>query len=148
MESRSGFAGQPPVARADTETAAEWPDWRGPKRDAISDDVPRKLPAKKRLLWSRTLTGPGMSGLAVDSGRVVVADKDLDEEHDVFRCLDADVVKDGGTFKQITGATISSRAVTHCVARALEFFEANRGAILGLEESAEEPETESGGSGQ
>lgn len=59
-----------------------------------------------------------------------------------------DVVKDGGTFKQITGATISSRAVTHCVARALEFFEANRGAILGLEESAEEPATESGGSGQ
>lgn len=65
-----------------------------------------------------------------------------------------DVLKDGGTFKQITGATISSRAVTHCVARALEFFAANRGAILGLEESAgesteetdAEPAVESGGS--
>ncbi len=66
-----------------------------------------------------------------------------------------DVVKDGGTFKQITGATISSRAVTHSVARALEFFAANRNVILGLEESAgpaeesaAEPAAESGGSGE
>ncbi len=36
------------------------------------------------------MTGPGMSGLSVHSGRVVVADKSLDETHDVFRCLDAD----------------------------------------------------------
>jgi electron transport complex protein RnfG len=42
-----------------------------------------------------------------------------------------DVVKDGGTFKQITGATISSRAVTHAVARGLEFFAAHRSEILG-----------------
>jgi electron transport complex protein RnfG len=42
-----------------------------------------------------------------------------------------DVMKDGGVFKQITGATISSRAVTHCIARALEFFEANRETIVG-----------------
>ena len=56
-----------------------------------------------------------------------------------------DVVKDGGTFKQITGATISSRAVTHSVARALEFFEVNRRVILGLDESADEPVTEGGG---
>lgn len=56
-----------------------------------------------------------------------------------------DVVKDGGIFKQITGATISSRAVTHSVARALEFFEVNRRVILGLDESADEPVTEGGG---
>ena len=90
FEWRSGFASQPPAARADTETAAEWPDWRGPRRDAISDDVPERLPAEKRLLWSRTLTGPGMSGLAVAAGSIVVADKDQREENDVFRCLDAD----------------------------------------------------------
>ena len=42
-----------------------------------------------------------------------------------------DVVKDGGTFKQITGATISSRAVTHAVARGLEFFAGHRAEILG-----------------
>lgn len=42
-----------------------------------------------------------------------------------------DVMKDGGTFKQITGATISSRAVTHAIARGLEFFEEHRSEILG-----------------
>ncbi|UCF05682.1 MAG: RnfABCDGE type electron transport complex subunit G [bacterium] len=42
-----------------------------------------------------------------------------------------DVVKDGGTFKQITGATISSRAVTHAIARGLELFEERRADILG-----------------
>jgi len=56
-----------------------------------------------------------------------------------------DVVKDGGTFKQITGATISSRAVTHCVARALEFFGANRERILGLDKPAGGAAPESGG---
>ncbi len=54
-----------------------------------------------------------------------------------------DVIKDGGTFKHITGATISSRAVTHSIARALEFFAANRDMILGIEE---EKPSESAGS--
>lgn len=44
-----------------------------------------------------------------------------------------DVIKDGGTFKQITGATISSRAVTHAVARGLEFFAEHRAEVLDLE---------------
>lgn len=48
-----------------------------------------------------------------------------------------DVVKDGGTFKQITGATISSRAVTHAVARGLEFFSEHRAEILDLGDANE-----------
>lgn len=56
-----------------------------------------------------------------------------------------DVIKDGGSFKHITGATISSRAVTHSVARALEFFAANRERIVGIEE---EKPSESNGSGE
>ncbi len=42
-----------------------------------------------------------------------------------------DVVKDGGTFKQITGATISSRAVTHAVAAGLEFLDEHRAEVFG-----------------
>jgi electron transport complex protein RnfG len=53
-----------------------------------------------------------------------------------------DVVKDGGTFRQITGATISSRAVTHCIARALEFFDARRAEILELNGEAAKSEGE------
>lgn len=90
LESRDGFIRVVPVGRGGDGPASAWPDWRGPRRNALSSDVPAKLPTERRLLWSRTLTGPGMSGLAVDSGRIVVADKDLDEKTDIFRCLDAD----------------------------------------------------------
>ncbi len=55
-----------------------------------------------------------------------------------------DVIKDGGTFKQITGATISSRAVAHAVARGLEFFKERCGEIceLGEAEDEKKPEAE------
>jgi len=70
--------------------AAQWADWRGARRDGLSDLVPDKLPSRKQLLWSHTMTGPGMSGLAVADGCVVVADKSFGDMEDVFRCLDAD----------------------------------------------------------
>ncbi len=84
MESRDGF-----LPLRSTGGNAGWTDWRGPNRQAVSEYVPEKLPSDKRLLWSRTLTGPGMSGLAVDSQYVMVADKDMNDENDIFRCLDA-----------------------------------------------------------
>jgi outer membrane protein assembly factor BamB len=90
LESRDGWIALRPARWDLGGSQASWPDWRGPRRDAISGDVPRSLPREKRLLWSRTLTGRAMSGVTVAGGRVVVADKDMDEKNDVFRCLDAD----------------------------------------------------------
>ncbi len=40
------------------------------------------------------------------------------------------VRKDGGPFEQLTGATISARAVVGAVGRGVEFFQANRRQIL------------------
>jgi Na+-translocating ferredoxin:NAD+ oxidoreductase subunit G len=40
------------------------------------------------------------------------------------------VQKDGGAFDQFTGATITPRAVTAAVRRTLQYFEANREALL------------------
>lgn len=90
MESKSGFVGLPDVGRSETDPVAGWTDWRGPERDALSPCVPEKLPGERRLLWSRILTGPGVAGMAADSLRVVVADKDLYGQNDIYRCLDAD----------------------------------------------------------
>lgn len=84
LESRDGFVPLPELGQE------SWRDWRGNNRQALSDDVPDSLPTCKRLLWSRTLTGPGMAGVAVADGCVIVADKDLDETVDIFRCLDSD----------------------------------------------------------
>lgn len=41
------------------------------------------------------------------------------------------VKKDGGDFDQLTGATISPRAVTQAVKKALDFFAANKNEIFG-----------------
>lgn len=41
-----------------------------------------------------------------------------------------DVKKDGGDVSQITGATISSRAVTHAIARGLEAFMKNKEKLI------------------
>jgi outer membrane protein assembly factor BamB len=89
LESKSGFAELPAVV-AESKSQTGWPDWRGPGRHAHSRDVPTRLTDRTRLLWSRTMTGPGMAGVSAGSGRLVVADKCLDEAHDIFRCLDAD----------------------------------------------------------
>ena len=90
MQSRDGFVALRGGRGGADGTTPGWPDWRGPRRDALTNDVPEALPAEERLLWARTLTGPGMSGMAVDAGCVVVTDKDLELKRDVFRCLDAD----------------------------------------------------------
>ncbi len=84
MESLVGFVSLPELKKQ-----GQWPDWRGLRRDAVSADVPPSLTSAK-LLWSHTMTGPGMAGLAVADGRVIATDKSFGDEDDVFRCLDAD----------------------------------------------------------
>ena len=66
-----------------------WTDWRGPHRNALSDRMPARLPAKPRILWKKRLAGLGLAGIAATAQYVVVADKDAQAEKDIFRCLDA-----------------------------------------------------------
>ena len=67
-----------------------WTGWRGPNRDGISPCVPDRLPAKPKLLWTRPMTGLGLSGVVATGRYVIVADKDQDAKQDIFRCLAAD----------------------------------------------------------
>lgn len=76
-----------PPAKLD---ATSWPDWRGPRRDGLSADVPRSLPKSPEVMWTADVTGPAMAGIAVADGYVVVADKDAALRHDIIRCFDAD----------------------------------------------------------
>ncbi len=84
MESLIGFVPLPKMKKEN-----QWPDWRGPRRDAVCADVPTSLTGAQRL-WSHTMTGPGMAGLAVTDGRVIATDKSFGDMDDVFRCLDAE----------------------------------------------------------
>ena len=99
LESKRGFVPLPASTGNGASAGHRWPDWRGPRRDAITADLPAALPERKHLLWSRVLTGPGMSGLAVADGSLVVADKSLDDKLDIWRCLDADTGRERWTLR-------------------------------------------------
>lgn len=94
LESKNGFLRFPPL-----NPEQRWTDWRGPRRQAVIDSLPEKLPSHPQLLWSHTLTGPGMAGIAVAQNRVIVADKSLEDTHDIWRCLDADTGREHWTLK-------------------------------------------------
>ncbi|MFG1497446.1 electron transport complex subunit RsxG [Saccharospirillum sp. HFRX-1] len=53
---------------------------------------------------------------------------------------DWQVKKDGGAFDQLTGATITPRAVVRAVARGLQFFELNRSVLLTINPTQEPSE--------
>ncbi|MFQ6035535.1 MAG: PhnD/SsuA/transferrin family substrate-binding protein [Sedimentisphaerales bacterium] len=98
MESKAGFIrlrtrpGETTISNT-ARPVVEWTDWRGPNRDAVSPYVPKELPTKVEFLWKRPLTGLALSGIAATSDYVIVADKDNQNELDIFRCLDADTGK-------------------------------------------------------
>jgi outer membrane protein assembly factor BamB len=67
--------------------AADWPQWRGLRRDGISAEVPLKLPAKQ-LLWRKPLGGETHAGVVAAGDFVVVPDHEPDK--DVFHCYRVD----------------------------------------------------------
>jgi outer membrane protein assembly factor BamB len=70
---------------------ADWPQWRGAKRDNVwaEKGLPDRLPGKLDARWKKPL-GAGYGGIAVHAGRVYVMDR-LKTPREVERvvCLDA-----------------------------------------------------------
>lgn len=53
---------------------ADWPDWRGPRRDGhTSETLPMTLPASPKPIWHRAV-GHGYAGVVVSADRVIFAD--------------------------------------------------------------------------
>ncbi len=92
MESKDGFrpvnAVKPAGGKASAE--ADWPDWRGPGRDAHVPRLPARLPETTRLVWKKAAMPGGLAGLSVSTGRLILAERDFGDEFDVYRCLSAD----------------------------------------------------------
>lgn len=74
--------------------AADWPNWRGPNHDGISNetgwntDWPENGP---KVLWEKTL-GPGFASMAIADGRVYAMGNIND--NDILYCLDPDTGKE------------------------------------------------------
>ncbi len=74
---------------AATTYAADWPQWRGPNRDAVIVDPNHKLdklPTEPKVLW-KLPTGPGISSPVMAGGRVIFMD--AQNEQEMAHCVDA-----------------------------------------------------------
>jgi hypothetical protein len=67
-----------------------WPDWRGPDRDGHVPRLPARLPATAKFIWKKAAMNGGLAGLSISGERLILAERDFGEEHDVYRCLHAD----------------------------------------------------------
>src|SRR5205085_1807124 len=66
-----------------------WPDWRGLRRDGHVPRLPARLPASPKFVWKKGTMPGGLAGLSVSDGKLILAERDFAEEHDVYRCLNA-----------------------------------------------------------
>jgi outer membrane protein assembly factor BamB len=91
MESRDGFR---PVSKARPEASrsdgGDWSDWRGARRDGRVSQLPARLPASAKFIWKKAAMTGGLAGLSVSAGRLLLAERDFGDMHDVYRCLNAD----------------------------------------------------------
>ena len=91
METRDGFkpikAGDPAAPLA--AVGPDWPDWRGPNRDARVPRLPSRLPETAKVIWKKAAMPGGLAGLSVSGGRLILAERDPGDANDVYRCLDA-----------------------------------------------------------
>lgn len=92
MESRDGFK---PVKTQEpggpqANAGPDWPDWRGPGRDGHVPRLPGRLPETTKILWKKAAMAGGLAGLSVSGKRLILAERDFGDEHDVYRCLNAD----------------------------------------------------------
>jgi len=92
LESKSGFV------PCDATASADWSDFHGPSRDGRVPWLPEKLPAEAKFVWRQPLCAPGLAGLAVADGLVLVADRDPQDERDVYLAFRA---ADGGQVWQL-----------------------------------------------
>jgi outer membrane protein assembly factor BamB/ABC-type phosphate/phosphonate transport system substrate-binding protein len=90
MESRDGFKAMKEKKSDGPQANEGWPDWRGPRRDAHVPRLPAQLPEKAKFVWKKAAMIGGLAGLSVSGGRLILAERDFGDEHDVYRCLNAD----------------------------------------------------------
>lgn len=86
LESQAGFRMLP----EDGAGTSEWPGWRGPNRDALVDWLPDRLADPPEIVWTSPLFNEGVGGVAVASGLVLVGDRDVEDDRDVFHAIDAE----------------------------------------------------------
>lgn len=92
--------------RNDDEGVKEWTQWRGMYRDARVACLPDNPGAEVKVVWRNPLTHQGLGGIAATEDLVVFGDRDIDDTHDVWRCLDSFTGAELWQVKILAGANL------------------------------------------
>lgn len=68
---------------------SNWPGWAGPTRNGHVAWLPDQLPDEPQFVWRKALNRPGLGGIAVVDHYVLLGDRDIANQFDVWRCFDA-----------------------------------------------------------
>lgn len=136
---RAEREGMPIAVSSRFPAAGSWPQWRGPSRDGIASEpgLPKGWTERPpKLLWKKTLSGPGYSGLVVAGGRLFAMLQEDDEEvvvccsaitgEEIWRFgYPARFVSDQGSGPRSTPTidgnrlyTVGASGILHCLDRA------------------------------
>jgi outer membrane protein assembly factor BamB len=89
MESRDGFKLVNLPTDSRTDASHDWPDWRGPGRNGRVAKLPSQLPKTVNVIWKKPAMDGCLAGLSVSDGRLIIAERDITDEYDHYRCLNA-----------------------------------------------------------
>jgi outer membrane protein assembly factor BamB/ABC-type phosphate/phosphonate transport system substrate-binding protein len=87
LESKDGFKAFTP-AKEKTSGRFGWPDFRGPRRNALVPSLPDTLD-RMRTAWTAPLENNGLGGVAATKRWVVVTDRDPAKDRDCVKAFDA-----------------------------------------------------------
>jgi len=99
MRSGMGFLLMGLALVAGSAAAEEWPQWRGPRRDGVSEEtgIPVRWSATENVLWKTPIPGKGHSSPIVWGDRVFVTTCDEKKQERLLLCIDR---RDGRTLWQ------------------------------------------------
>ena len=100
-EPGSRAAGTATNREKNVSSSGTWPGWRGPNRDGRVPHLPSSLTPEPNIAWEISLDRPGLGGIAATTECVIFGDRDLDDFHDVYRCLDAKTGRDRWQVKRL-----------------------------------------------
>jgi outer membrane protein assembly factor BamB len=78
-----------------------WPGWLGPLRSGIVAGLPERLSDEPNIEWERVFTHASLGGIAATHDKVVFTDRDEEDFHDLFRCVDANTGEDLWTIERL-----------------------------------------------
>jgi len=112
---------------------ADWPDWRGPKRDGwTTETLPTRLPANPSVRWKKSV-GHGYSGVVISGDRLILADETGGQE-----TLHALQLADGKELWSLPVAPVwndefeNGPRCTPVVADGRIFFQSNQGEFVAV----------------